>query len=295
MVPDYEGLNAQFSDGLLSAYTTLDATRVALSEGQKVGLSKSARYVMWGYSGGALAVEWAAELQPSYAPELNFAGASSGGLLPNLTSTIDTINMGPFSGASFVISIGIAKAYPEFHEWLNSSLVESTRDMFFGAANSCVFGEAVAGTIHDFFVFFTQGREAFLHDVPRNILNTVGQAGTSGKPKVPMYYYKGLLDEISPIGDTDQLIDEFCSSSEPMSIYYHRIIAAEHVSAAILGSADALDWLADRLDGKPLENPDSCKTQTTLAMELKPKAIKYFGMEGYSTLVSFIGGSLNPF
>ena len=295
MTPDYEGLDARFAVGLLSGHATLDSTRVALREGPKVGLSKTARYAMWGYSGGALAVEWAAELQPSYAPELKFEGAALGGLLPNLTSAIETINMGPFSGAAFVIVIGISKAYPEFREWLMDSLIGDKRSQFFAAANSCIFGEALTGAIHDIFSFFLQGRTAFLDDVPRSTLDTVGQMGTVGKPTMPMYVYKGFLDEISPVTDTDQLVDSYCNNGEPSSIEYHRILAAEHVSAAVLGSADALDWLTDRLDGKPLDSPESCHRRTTLAMDIKPKAIKYFGTEAYATLVSLFGGTLSPF
>jgi hypothetical protein len=55
---------------------------------------------MWGYSGGSLATEWAAELQPTYAPELNFAGAALGGLVPNITSVLKTINGGHLLASS---------------------------------------------------------------------------------------------------------------------------------------------------------------------------------------------------
>lgn len=294
MTPDYEGLDAQFAAGILSGYTTLDSTRVALREGPKLGLSKTARYAMWGYSGGALAAEWAAELQPSYAPDLKFEGVAMGGLLPNLTSAIDTINMGPFSGAAFVIMIGISKAYPELNGWLADSLIKSRREQFFAASNSCIFGEVLNGAVHDIFNFFTHGRMAFLDHVPKSTLDTVGQMGTIGKPKMPMYVYKGVLDEISPVTDNDQLIHSYCNNGEPSSIEYHRILAAEHMSAAVLGSVDALGWLSDRLDGKPLKNPDSCQIKTTLATDFNPSAIKYLGTEGYATLVSLLGGEIFP-
>ncbi|KAF9893920.1 hypothetical protein FE257_008891 [Aspergillus nanangensis] len=74
LTTDYEGLEAQFTVGLQSGHATLDSIRVVLQEGPSVGLSSDARYALWGYSGGALASSWAAELQPTYAPELNFAG-----------------------------------------------------------------------------------------------------------------------------------------------------------------------------------------------------------------------------
>jgi hypothetical protein len=47
---------------------------------------------MWGYSGGALASEWAAELQVQYASEMDFAGAALGGLTPNVTSVMNAVD-----------------------------------------------------------------------------------------------------------------------------------------------------------------------------------------------------------
>lgn len=69
----------------------MDSIRAILSSG--LGLEAScAKYALWGYSGGALASEWAAELQVQYAPELNFAGVALGGLTPNVTSVLLTVN-----------------------------------------------------------------------------------------------------------------------------------------------------------------------------------------------------------
>jgi hypothetical protein len=60
-VPDYEGPLASFTAGLMSGYATLDSVRAALNCGEILGLSPKARYAMYGFSGGALAAEWAAE------------------------------------------------------------------------------------------------------------------------------------------------------------------------------------------------------------------------------------------
>lgn len=68
-LPDYEGLQAAFTSGIQAGQATLDSVRAALSSGNLTGISSEAEYQMWGYSGGSLASEWAAELQPSYAPD----------------------------------------------------------------------------------------------------------------------------------------------------------------------------------------------------------------------------------
>lgn len=291
---DYEGLDAQFAAGYLAGYATLDSVRVALREGPALGLSHDARYAMWGYSGGALACEWAAELQPSYAPDLRFEGAAIGGLLPNLTSAIDTINRGPFSGAAFVIVIGIAKAYEELQEWLDENLIEASRQQFYGSTDSCVLGEFAGGTLNDIFRYFVRGKASFLDHVPASILGSAGQMGSAGVPRMPMYVYKGALDEISPIADTDELVHSYCDDSDASaSIEYHRILAAEHVTTAVFGSVNALQWLADRLDGREDANIGSCRTTNVPLMDLKKNTVSNLGSEVVGTLTSAIGGRLN--
>jgi hypothetical protein len=90
-VPDYEGPLASFTAGVMSGHATLDSIRAVLSSG--FGLAANGtRYAMWGYSGGALASEWAAELQVQYASEMDFAGAALGGLTPNVTSVMNAVD-----------------------------------------------------------------------------------------------------------------------------------------------------------------------------------------------------------
>jgi hypothetical protein len=131
----------------MSGHATIDSVRAAFNANETLGLDVDARYAMWGYSGGALASEWAAELQVQYAPEvsppvprlslsenavpaelqlrvrnflaqdtpllscrltsskifrslitilqqMNFSGAALGGLTPNVTSVLYSINKG---------------------------------------------------------------------------------------------------------------------------------------------------------------------------------------------------------
>ena len=59
---------------------TLDSIRAAFSEELTLDLPDDAKVVMLGYSGGAIATEWAAELAPTYAPDVNgrMIGAAMG-------------------------------------------------------------------------------------------------------------------------------------------------------------------------------------------------------------------------
>jgi len=87
-VPDHEGPLASFTAGPQEGHAVLDSVRAALSSRPFPATRENTRYAMWGYSGGSIASTFAAELQYSYAPELEFTGAAIGGLVPNLTDVI---------------------------------------------------------------------------------------------------------------------------------------------------------------------------------------------------------------
>ena len=69
---DYEGPTDDYTAGRESGYGTLDGIRAAEN---KLGLPATAPVGLVGYSGGAIASDWASELEPSYATELNIAAS----------------------------------------------------------------------------------------------------------------------------------------------------------------------------------------------------------------------------
>ena len=70
VVPDTEGQRADFAAGPEYGMNTLDSIRAAFNS-PAVGLPADARIALLGYSGGAIASEWAAELAPTYARDVN--------------------------------------------------------------------------------------------------------------------------------------------------------------------------------------------------------------------------------
>ena len=78
VMADYEGEDAAYGVGQLSGYQTLDAIRAAE---RWLGVPEVSTPVgMLGYSGGAVATEFASELAPTYAPHLDIVGVAEGGI-----------------------------------------------------------------------------------------------------------------------------------------------------------------------------------------------------------------------
>jgi hypothetical protein len=78
VMADYEGEDAAYGVGQQSGYQTLDAIRAAE---KWLGVPEVSTPVgMLGYSGGAVATEFASELAPTYAPHLDIVGVAEGGI-----------------------------------------------------------------------------------------------------------------------------------------------------------------------------------------------------------------------
>jgi hypothetical protein len=92
---------------------TLDSIRATFNS-STVGLPSDARVALLGYSGGAIASEWAAELAPTYATDANarLIGAAIGGVLVHPAHNLRYVE-GTFfwAGVMPMALIGIARAF----------------------------------------------------------------------------------------------------------------------------------------------------------------------------------------
>lgn len=285
---DYEGLNAEFTVGVQSGHAVLDSTRAVLSAGPEVGLSKNPVYALWGYSGGSLASTWAAELQPSYAPDLNFAGVAVGGTTPNVSSVLQTINEGAHAGLAFSGIVGQSRAFPNLTNWLDENLIASKSDEFYSIARGCLSQASSNGENKNLYSYAKDGAASFYAAVPESIFQWSGQLGLHGTPTAPLFVYKAVGDEISPVADTDKIVSKYCD--EGARIEYHRDLVGNHESEAIAGSASALAWLSDRLNGEEVSS--GCSTQNVFLSSLSLETLALLGEELFSALESALGGLL---
>jgi len=284
-LPDYEGLQSAFTSGLQAGQATLDSVRAALSSGDLTSISADADYQMWGYSGGSLASEWAAELQPSYAPELNFKGVALGGLVPNVTSILLIINKSLFAGLIPPGILGLGSVYPDLEAYLNEHLVTSTSSTFKESLSQCLAQDITTYAGQDMFSYFDEGEATLLSPIPQGVLQVTGLMGTHGTPKMPVYAYKAIGDEISPVADTDALVAKLCAQGA--SIQYVRDGLGEHASEEITGSGDAFSFLVDRFNGVPVT--PGCTTTNVLSDTLNGPGLAYLGTEVVDALVAVLG------
>ncbi|KAB8356598.1 hypothetical protein FH972_024180 [Carpinus fangiana] len=289
--PDYEGLNASFTAGVISGQATLDSVRAALQTTSLSGLSSSAQYAMWGYSGGSIASEWAAELQQSYAPDLDFIGVAIGGLTPNISSVLLTISGTFAAGLAPRGIVGLSTAYSNLSTYLNQHLIPSKAATFYSVRN--------CSSAHDFsnediFSYFDNG-EGILHDaVPLSVINAAGIEGVHGVPRMPLYVYKAVHDEISPIADTDALVSKLCGLGS--HIEYVRDTVGAHGTFGVTGAGGALAFLVERFAGLPAAT--ACSTTDVALTGIDPATVALTGSIIAAALRQLLGlpaGQLFPF
>lgn len=247
-VPDYEGPLAAFTAGVQSGHATLDSVRAILNS--EYGLVSNAKYALWGYSGGALASEWAAELQVQYAPELTFAGAALGGLTPNVTSVMQTVNGKIEAGLIPAGILGISVQNPAARAFIASNLKTSgpyNATKFLSAQNLTLVGAVGAFANEDISDYFVNGMESLTNPVSTALTNRDGIMGYHGIPQMPLFAYKAIKDEVSPIADTDTLVNRYCGIGA--DIWYQRNTVGSHTLEAVNGDARAFEFLTGVFDG----------------------------------------------
>jgi hypothetical protein len=286
-VPDYEGPDSAYVAGRQAGQAVLDSIR-ATENFQAAGLNGVNTNVgIWGYSGGALASGWAAELQPSYAPELKIKGVAEGGLPVSPGNVLAKINGGPFAGIAMSGIAGISKAYPQLADFLATHLTAAGQAAFAKAATQCNSANVSTFAYTDVYKYFTVS-DPLSQPVPAQVLaeDTLGQH----TPTAPLFVYQSTNDELIPPADVDAAVAKYCASGA--TVTYHRDILSEHIALVATGAPDAINWLSDRLSGSPAAT--GCHTSTVLSSLLSPSAAITLGSVLLNDFLALLGQPIGP-
>jgi len=287
--PDWEGPNSTFIEGVQAGQATLDSVRAVLSSGSITGVESNASVAMWGYSGGALASEWAMELNTKYAPELKFVGAAIGGVTPNVPNVYNSINRGPFAGLAAAGLLGLADAFPDFQTALTNQLIPAKAAQFYQAGQNCFYGDVVLFAGQDMGTYFKDGNNIIVEPTIAKYFRTNALMGQHGVPQMPLFVYKAIADEISPIADTDALVEQFCGDG--VSITYVRDAAGEHFTQAATSFPDVINFLRARFAGTPISG---CSIRTEFLDILDPGALPTFDNIVIQELLNDLGTPVGP-
>lgn len=270
VVADTEGQSADFAAGPEYGINTLDGIRAALAS-PATGLGAAgAKVGLIGYSGGAIATEWAAELAPSYAPDVNakLVGASFGGALVDPAHNLHYVDgSSQWAGVMPMAIIGVSRAFDIDLTPYLSNYGKQLYDQLQHASIVEVLGKYPGLT----WTQLAKPEYATPESIPLYV-ETVNQLimRTGGTPTVPLQIAQGALGELEGTpgnkpgigagdgvmiaGDVRTLAREYCARGVPVS--YSQFDALGHVPSAVPWITAAIPWLAARFAGQA--PPQNC-------------------------------------
>lgn len=248
LVPDHEGPRMAYAAGILAGHIVLDSIRAMRRLPDVPDVADPAGPVaVTGYSGGAIASGWAAQLQPVYAPEVTLAGVASGGVPADLSLLPETMNGTLGSGLFLAASLGLAREYPELLTNLNDFGQTAARSP---VKNQCAETLEALGAAMQPIEKFTYDR---VLDSPR-VREVMAENRLGGmRPDAPMMLFAGsssvaIGDEWIPESGVKTLFREWCSLGANVT---YRPVAGEHLTAPFTSMPMVVDWLSKRLEGVP--------------------------------------------
>nr|MCU0271335.1 lipase family protein [Acidimicrobiales bacterium] len=206
-ITDYEGLGTPgdhtYVVGRSEGAAVLDSVRAA-TRLPGSGLSTTAPVGLMGYSQGGGAVGWAAELAPSYAPELPIKGVAAGGVPADLLQVADLLDGGLGFGLLASAALGFDAAYTDLD--LAPYLNDAGRAAFADARDECVGGLVLKfpfRSVAEYTVADPLRDPAWLARLNENRLGSTA-------PKVPVLLYHSKLDELVAYPQAVQLRRDWC-------------------------------------------------------------------------------------
>ncbi|WP_019631781.1 lipase family protein [Actinomadura atramentaria] len=242
-MPDHEGPKSIFMGGPQAGHAVLDGIRAVRNVTGVAGVGKDNPWALSGYSGGAQATGWAAQMQPDYAPEITLKGVAMGGTPADPEAVARSIDGGIFSGFEAAAATSLAAEYPEMD--LDPLMNDEGRKALKEAKGQCLTGLLTT------YAFKKLSQYSTVPDplaVPRvqAVLKTNTMGGAA--PAAPVYNYHAQIDEIVPVAQDDKLVKDWCGKGA--TIQTSRDWFAEHALEMVLKSGDVLTFLDDRFAGK---------------------------------------------
>jgi Secretory lipase len=269
IVPDTEGQTADFASGPEYGVNTLNSIRAATSS-PLTGLDTSTPIGLFGYSGGAVATDWAAQMAPAYAPDVNrqLVGAAEGGVLVDPAHNLTYVDgSSTWAGIIAMAIIGIARGFhaditPYLSNYglqLDNALQKASIINVLGQYPGLTFAQLVKPQ------YANPASIPVLVKV-ENKLNT----GRRPSPTIPMFIGQGANgtlegtpgnkpgigpgDGVMIAGDVRTLARRFCASGT--AVDYTQYDTLSHITTFPVWAPAALAWLGGLFAGG--QAPNDC-------------------------------------
>lgn len=262
VVTDYQGLGTagmhSYVDRRAQGHAMLDAARaVKALPGSRIGDDNPIGF--WGYSQGGGAAASAAEMQPSYAPDLDVRGTYAGGPPADLRAVAAALDGGLATGLLGYAVNSIYAGYPETRADIDGALAPAGRQALDEIAAQCVPETIARYGLHRTTEWTKDGRSlAELIDALPSVSAVVDEQRIGrSTPGSPVLIVQGRNDDLIPHNQATRLAADWCAQGATVEFRTEEIppiapgFVVGHGLPMVSGLPSALDWMTDRFDGVP--------------------------------------------
>jgi hypothetical protein len=229
----------------------------------QAGLPANGPVAVMGYSEGGLGAGAAAELQPTYAPDIRLSAAAIGGVPADIERDVAAVDGTPDGWwLSLYAAIGFNAAYAELD--LQRYLSALGRQYVAKFENNClqqVFPIALTAPSYHASAYFTHD----VYDLPAWIARLNQNRLGSRLPAEPVLVQDSENDEAVAYAPSVTLYHDWCARGVDA---HFRTLVGEHVAAGAQYLGPAIDFIAARLAGVPDARAPDCQASIRLTTPL---------------------------
>ncbi|WP_342318408.1 lipase family protein [Corynebacterium mayonis] len=258
VVVDYIGLGTPGAHTYVlhdeEARAVLDAARAVVPAGEPVAF--------YGYSQGGGAVAAAAELQPTYAPELNLKGTFAGAPPADLFATMQGVDNSLITAVLGYALNGWVQRYPHLRATVEPLLNERGREFVHSTANSCMPDGALRWALTDTRSLTTTGESLAQIATRLPELSALFDSQQLGRRpfSAPIMVSTGGNDDLVPSPQVVQLARDYCAAGMNVNLLNENIppltptikIGINHGVGIFTQSFPSMQWIYDRFNDVPV-------------------------------------------
>lgn len=259
VMTDYQGLGTPgvhtYLGRVPQGNAMLDAARAA-KRLPGTSLDPEGPLAFWGYSQGGGAAASAAELAPSYAPELNVVGTYAGAPPADLKELFPYADGSVLVGAVGYALNSVMTAYPEHADAIRSKLTPRGEDFIFKVADQCVAETLAKFMFRHLQPYFNEDINELVNEEPFSSLFDEQKLGRF-KPNAPVMILSNRFDPLVPWTAANQLGRDWCAQGADVEFWtneeppFLNKAIINHALPMLVDGERAMQWIADRFNGLP--------------------------------------------
>ena len=259
VMTDYQGLGTPGLHTYVGRVPQGDAMLDAARAAKKLpgtSLDPEGPIAFWGYSQGGGAAASAAELAPSYAPELKVVGTYAGAPPADLKELFPYADGSVLVGAVGYALNSVMTAYPEHADAIRSKLTPRGEDMLFKVADQCIAETIAKFMFRHLQPYFNEDINELVNEEPFSSLFDEQRIGRL-KPNAPVMILSNRYDPLVPWTAANQLGRDWCAQGADVQFWtneeppFLNKAIVNHALPMLVDGERAMQWIADRFNGLP--------------------------------------------